>query len=207
MPERRGFRFALEVLFLAGLAAALSFANLRPLTIGGLMLLGWALVALLEWATWRLAADERRDAPARHLSQTLVLESAALEDSWRSYPAHDDAPTWIASPATLADTWGEWPFGPAAPEPALEDELEEFDPIALLAPRLEADVEESVEPVGVARVATAVRVERHRIDPLREVEHSRLPWRRAVDADAEVAMVPARPEALRVLPLSPLRGD
>jgi hypothetical protein len=205
MPERRGFRFALEVLFLAGLAAALSFADLRPLTIGGLMLLGWALVALLEWATWRVQADQRAGAPARHLSQTLVLQSAALEDAWRSYPAHDDAPTWIASPATLADAWGEWPFGPAAPEP--EPGLEEFDPVALLAPRIEPDAEDADEPAEVARVPTSARVERHRIDPLRRSEQSRLPWRRESGEDDEVALVPARPEALRILPLSLLRGD
>ena len=53
MPDRRGSRFILEVLFLVGLAVALTLAKLRPLEIAGVMLLGWLIVAILEWAAWR----------------------------------------------------------------------------------------------------------------------------------------------------------
>ena len=53
MPERRASRFALEVLFLVALAVGLTIANQRPLVIAGVMLLGWLIAALLEWAAWR----------------------------------------------------------------------------------------------------------------------------------------------------------
>jgi len=41
VAARRAPRFIVEVLFLAALAAALTFADLRPIEIVGLMLLGW----------------------------------------------------------------------------------------------------------------------------------------------------------------------
>ena len=53
MPDHRGSRFALEVLFLLALAVGLTLADLQPLEIGGIMLLGWVIVAALEWAAWR----------------------------------------------------------------------------------------------------------------------------------------------------------
>src|SRR5476651_2139503 len=113
MPERRGFRFALEVLFLAALAAALSFADLRALAITAFMLLGWLLVALLEWVTWRGEAHYGRGLPPRYyVPRTSLPQPVPLEQAWQSYPApehHDDAPTWIASPAFQAELLGAWP--------------------------------------------------------------------------------------------------
>ena len=53
MPDSRGSRFALEVLFLIALAGALALADLRPIEIAGVMLVGWVIVAALEWAAWR----------------------------------------------------------------------------------------------------------------------------------------------------------
>ena len=53
MSDRRGSRFVLEVVFLVVLAVALTLAKLDPLEIGGVMLLGWLIVAILEWAAWR----------------------------------------------------------------------------------------------------------------------------------------------------------
>src|SRR3954463_9584920 len=45
MPDHRGSRFALEVLFLLALAVGLTLADLQPLEIGGVMLLGWLIRA------------------------------------------------------------------------------------------------------------------------------------------------------------------
>ena len=53
MTDRRGSRFVLEVLFLLALTVALTLANLRPLEIAGIMLIGWVIVAVLEWVAWR----------------------------------------------------------------------------------------------------------------------------------------------------------
>jgi hypothetical protein len=217
MPERRGFRFALEVLFLAALAAALSFAELRPVAIAGLMLLGWFLVALLEWVTWRGEAHYGRGLPPRYyVPRASLPEPRPIEQEWYGYPEprhHDDAPTWVASPAVRAELLNAWPVAPATVEVQSETAEElapEFDPVRLLAPRSEAPEEEPVdltESVGAAHAASAVRLERHRIDPLQELERSRLPWRRSGGDDAYEVTVPARPEGLRVLPQSSQRED
>src|SRR6478736_5038531 len=53
MSDSRGSRFALEVLFLVALAVVLALAELRPVEIGGIMLVGRVIVAALEWAAWR----------------------------------------------------------------------------------------------------------------------------------------------------------
>jgi hypothetical protein len=218
MPERRGFRFALEVLFLAALAAALSFADLRPLAIAGFMLLGWLIVALLEWVTWRGEAHYGRGLPPRYyVPRASLPQPVALEQAWQSYPEaehHDDAPTWVASPAFRAEMLGAWPVARAAVEVELEvpEELApEFDPVQLLAPRSEPPEQEeparAIKPAAELQVATAVRLERHRIDPFRELERRRRPWSRTGDDETEIATVPARPTGLRVLPLLSNRED
>ena len=54
MLDRRGSRFALEVLFLAALAAGADGRRAPDRSmIVGVMALGWVVVALLEWAAWR----------------------------------------------------------------------------------------------------------------------------------------------------------
>jgi hypothetical protein len=218
MPERRGFRFALEVLFLAGLAAALSFADLRPAAIAALMLLGWLLVALLELVTWRGEAHYGRGLPPRYyVPRASLPQPMPLEQPWQTYPAPEqhDAPTWIASPAFQAELLGAWPVARLSVEvePDAPEELApEFDPVQLLAPRSEPQAKEeepaeAIEPAGAIQVATAVRFERHRIDPLHELERKRRPWSRNGGDDADIATVPARLAGLRVLPLRSKRED
>jgi hypothetical protein len=212
MPERRGVRFALEVLFLAALAAALGFADLRPLAVAGLMLLGWFLVALLEWVTWRGEAHYGRGLPPRYyVPRTSLPAPVAVEQEWYGYPEpehHDDAPTWIASPAIQAELVGAWPVARVTVDPeSVEELVSEFDPMELLAPRPELSEEEGEGEEEREAAPPAARFERHRIDPLRVTERSRLPWRRGGDDEADVATVPARPEGLRLLPLSLTRED
>jgi hypothetical protein len=50
---RRALRFLVEAVFLGLLAAALVVADVKPLVIGGIMLAGWLVVALYEWAATR----------------------------------------------------------------------------------------------------------------------------------------------------------
>jgi len=119
MPDRRGTRFVLEALFLVGLAVALTLAKLEPLEIGGIMLLGWLLVAVLEWAAWRGEPHYGSGLPPRYYVPNVNLPPAQpLEQVRVGYPeAHrDEAPTWIASAAVRAEVLGEWPH--TAPEPA-----------------------------------------------------------------------------------------
>ena len=48
-----GLRFAVEVAFLALLALAAGLAELETQWIIAVMVVGWALVALVEWLAWR----------------------------------------------------------------------------------------------------------------------------------------------------------
>src|SRR5258708_33125976 len=129
MTDRRGSRFVLEVLFLLGLTVALTLANLSPLEIAGIMLVGWVIVALLEWVAWRDEPHYGSGLPPRYYVPQVNLPPAQpLEQVSAGYPdARDEAPTWIASPALRAEMLGEWPVAapPAseaavAPEPALD---------------------------------------------------------------------------------------
>jgi hypothetical protein len=116
MTDRRGSRFLLEVLFLLGLTVALTLANLRPLEIAGVMLVGWVIVALLEWVAWRDEPHYGSGLPPRYYVPQVSLPPAQpLEQVSAGYPeARDEAPTWIASPALRAEMLGEWPVATAA---------------------------------------------------------------------------------------------
>jgi hypothetical protein len=116
MTDRRGSRFVLEVLFLLALTVALTLANLRPLEIAGIMLIGWVIVAVLEWVAWREEPHYGSGLPPRYYVPQVSLPPAQpLEAVSAGYPeaARDEAPTWIASPALRAEMLGEWPV--AAP--------------------------------------------------------------------------------------------
>src|SRR5581483_6651882 len=136
MVDRRGTRFLLEALFLVALALALAFARLDSLVIVGVMILGWIVVAALEWAAWRGEAHYGSGMPPRYFVPTLKLPPAQpLEQVDQGYPgaSREEAPTWIASAALRAEVLGEWPV--AAPleaddeddEPVLPEEAELVD--------------------------------------------------------------------------------
>jgi hypothetical protein len=132
MPDHRGSRFALEVLFLVALAVGLALASVEPLVIAGVMLLGWVLVALFEWAAWRDEPHYGSGLPPRYYVPTLNLPPAQpLEQVAAGYPEaqRDEAPTWIASAALRAEVLGEWPVAqqPPADEPD-DDQAAEEEP-------------------------------------------------------------------------------
>jgi hypothetical protein len=225
VPERRASRFAAEVLFLAALAVGLAFAQLRPLVIGGVMLLGWLIVALLEWAAWRDEPHYGSGLPPRYyVPQVSLPPRRPLEQVGSGYPAaeqRDEAPTWIASPALRAEVLasGNWPV--ATPQAADEDTQaddeqtdetpessevgwerdsagggDDQDPWTVSAPE---SPREHVELVDL--VATAERTAVHRLDPLAEPEQKRRLWRRRQEENGVVTIeVPARPTGPRVLP-------
>jgi hypothetical protein len=156
MPERRGFRLSVEVVFLLALAAALSLAELKAITIAALMLLGWLVVALLEWVAWRGEAHYGRGLPPRYyVPQSLLPPPVAVEQAWRGYPSpeqHEDAPTWIAPRALRSELLDEWPLVmPIAvvPEPDPSDVAEpdpsdvaESEPSDMAEPDLSAVAED-----------------------------------------------------------------
>src|SRR5581483_2556943 len=129
MVDRRGTRFLLEALFLVALALALAFARLDSLVIVGVMILGWIVVAALEWAAWRGEAHYGSGMPPRYFVPTLKLPPPQpLEQVDQGYPgaSREEAPTWIASAALRAEVLGEWPV--AAPLESGDDDEPEPEP-------------------------------------------------------------------------------
>jgi hypothetical protein len=120
--ERRALRFLVEALFLGALAAALVVADLDPLWIAGVMLLGWIVVAFYEWAATRELPHYGRGLPPRYYVPQIALPPPRQLDQLRSgYPAAgpDDQATWIATPAMRAEALADWPVNPVAgPLPA-----------------------------------------------------------------------------------------
>jgi hypothetical protein len=157
MPDRRGSRFAFEVLFLLALAVALTLADLRPIVIAGIMLAGWVIVAALEWAAWREEPHYGSGLPPRYYVPQVNLPPAQpLEQVSAGYPeARDEAPTWIASAALRAEMLGEWPVAaPVASEPEPEVDPDPWTqagelPVAPLD-ELEEELETEPEPEPVA---------------------------------------------------------
>ncbi len=115
MPRHSARRFLLEVLFLAGVAASLTYAELRPAAIVGLMALAWAVVALLEWTAWLDEPHYGRGLPPRYYVPHIALPPPLAVDQVEPYPVLppvDDEPTFVAS----TQEWGlvEWPEVEAA---------------------------------------------------------------------------------------------
>lgn len=121
MSDRQGSRFLLEVLFLLALALGLALAELRPLAIAGVMLVGWVIVAALEWAAWRSEPHYGSGLPPRYYVPRVNLPPARpLEPVAPGYPeaSRDEAPTWIASAALREEMLGDWPVAAPVVEPA-----------------------------------------------------------------------------------------
>jgi hypothetical protein len=132
--DRQGSRFALEVLFLGALATGLALAKLDALEIVGAMVLGWLVVALLEWAAWRGEPHYGAGLPPRYyVPRTSLPPPQPLEQVFAGYPApgREEAPTWIASAELRAQVLlGEWPVTTAANE-AGEDADDDVEPVQL----------------------------------------------------------------------------
>src|SRR3954453_22150647 len=158
MPDSRASRFAFEVLFLIALAVAVVLADLRPLLIAAVMLVGWVIVALLEWAAWRDEPHYASGVPPRYYVPQVSLPPRQPLEQVAHYPTaeqRDEAPTWIASAALRAEVLGAWPV---APDSAGEDTQAEGPPEAVPAvpdvddPEAERAVTEPEPEVAAAEV-------------------------------------------------------
>jgi hypothetical protein len=203
VPDRRSSRFLLEVVFLVGLAAALAFAHLRPAEIAGAMLLGWALVAVLEWAAWRGRPHYGSGLPPRYYVPRLNVPAAApvTEMQWKGFPAAKpaDERTWVVSPAMRTEVMGDWPFAVRGDEDSETDPwLASSLPVAPLEPGVPAEEVEdaSTWAAVVAAKARTGPTALHTLDPLAELPRSR---RRGGEEIRRVE-VPARPPSARPLP-------
>jgi len=223
MPARRGARFLLEVAFLAALAAGLAFAQLDRAEIVGLMLLGWLLVAAIEWASWRTRPHFASGLPPRYVVPSVELPPPLpLEQVAAGYPdaSRDEAPTWIATPALRAEMLGEptvgeetagaWPVAvPAIAAQSLRStpDLElDLDPAELPEPDSWTVVElppaaPEPAPPPVRRPeapAGPVRLARYSFDPLDAPSRRR--FGRTRPGSGPGLDVPARPAGPRRLP-------
>ena len=91
MGDRRGSQLFVEAVFLIALAAALGLAHLKALEIAGGMLVGWLVVAALEWASWRSKPHYGSGVPPRYYvpSVNLPPESASRHPGSRTLlPSH-----------------------------------------------------------------------------------------------------------------------
>jgi hypothetical protein len=148
MTERRGSRFLIEVLFLVALAGALTLAHLSAVQIAGIMLLGWIVVAALEWAAWRGEPHYGSGLPPRYYVPSVNLPPAQpLEQvAVGGYPdaSRDEAPTWIASAALREEMLGEWPVAAHVADSPVDEVTEEELDAELVVPLPPAPV--LVEP-------------------------------------------------------------
>lgn len=223
MTDRRGSRFALEVVFLIALAAGLTVADLPPAEIAVVMLVGWVVVAAFEWVSWRGEPHYGSGLPPRYYVPSVRLPPPQpLEQVPVGYPEaqRDEAPTWIASPALRAELLGEWPVASPPVDPVALPEPEPFeavlavelppvslledtqaDPEAFAVPPEPAPEPEPAPRLDDALVHTARRVARHHLDPLADAPARGL-LRRTPTDDSPAIEVPARPEGVRPLPPS-----
>jgi hypothetical protein len=218
VADRRGLRFLLEALFLAGLAAALAVARLRSGEIVGVMAAGWVLVAVLEWSAWRGRPHYGSGLPPRYYVPRLNLPPAApVQTRSSGFPAGQRAQetVWRAAPSVRTETIGNWPLAvPTGDEPraGASDYPDPWLEVSLPVAPLERDaaggktqITQPPEPEIVLATWSTVIAARakdgprafHSLDPLAE------PPRRRRGAGAEEPArveVPARPPGVRRLP-------
>lgn len=142
MTDGRGWRFALEVAFLVGLAVVLGVADVASSIIVAIMLVGWVLVALLEWASWREEPHWGSGSPPRYYVPAAELPPRRPIDPEhgyeRGYPAQQrehEAPTWIATPEMRRAALVDWPVAPPSEdEQPVDEPVEEAQPVGEAAP-------------------------------------------------------------------------
>jgi hypothetical protein len=216
MSDRRGSRFVLEVLFLVGLAVAVTLAKLDALEIAGVMLLGWLIVAILEWAAWRGEPHFGSGLPPRYYVPDVNLPPAQpLEQVRVGYPEarRDEAPTWIASAALREEVLGGWPHPEPLPvelpaEAGAKQSVPDADPWTAVGLPAVPDDEPEAKVAPARRTAPAAggvanrpgeRLARYNFDPLGEPPARRRFGRGGTDSPQAVE-APARPAGARALP-------
>lgn len=155
MPTALGPRFVLEAGFLVLLALVVGLADLGPLLIVLVMLVGWILVSLIEYFAWRQARSGMIRGFEPALAGVGVSEMAA-DDSPPPPPPPPSAPAQPPDEDTVVEP-------PAAEEEQREEaEAEEPPPSAAEDPAPSAAGEEQIADAA----ADERRVE-HRLEPLK----------------------------------------
>ena len=207
MPERRATRFLVEALFLVALAVALGFAHVRPLVLAGVMVLGWVLSAVFEWAGVRSEPHYGSGLPPRYFEPRVSLPPPLpVERPSDFFPVAEssvDPPTWIV-PAGEAYDWPWLRESDAAAETQVVEAVEAATAVVQVAPKPSSSPppREPERPRRTPRPSPGGRRARHRIDPLAPQASGR----RRRREETGFVEVPARP-ARRVLPGSARRGE
>lgn len=202
MPKHSARRFLLEVIFLAGVAAALTYADLRPAAVVALMAIAWVVVVLLEWTAWLDEPHYGRGLPPRYYVPHVALPPPrAVEQGEEAYPvlpAYDDEPTFVASTQEWAAGLAEWPEldtsgageETVVPLPPPIPEVEETVAAELVLPEEDEervpDEPRVVEAVEAAAIAAAV------VEPEPVPAPARERVRRPSPEQASVLVAPAR---------------
>ena len=156
MPTAAGPRFVLEAGFLVLLAAVVGLADLDPLLIVLVMLVGWILVSLIEYFAWRQSESAMMRGFEPALAGIGVSEMAAEEAP--PPPPPPPSPT----PAPDEDTVVE---PPTAEEEHTEEPEEEAPAEETPAPE-----EPGAPPEDSEAIAFAAAEERriaHHLEPLK----------------------------------------
>ncbi len=190
MPRRGVRRFVLEVLFLAGVAAALTIADLRPAAVIVLMAVAWVIVALLEWAAWLGEPHYGRGLPPRYYVPHVALPPPRAVEQYRGgYPVlglHDDEPTFVASTTEWAAELADWPA--LGPEVLEDTEIASPEDRVVRLPPPVHDLEETVAAeYFVAEPNSATPVEAAP-EPAPEADRTPMVAEAAVAAAAAAAM-------------------
>jgi hypothetical protein len=205
--DRQGSRFVLEVLFLAALATGLALAKLRPVEIIGVMALGWAVVAIIEWVAWRGEPHFGSGLPPRYyVPRTSLPPAQPLEQVYAGYPdpQREEAPTWIASAAVREQLMTDWPL--VAPDGELPETADGDDtgaePVRLPPAPVAVPDPPQQEPVAPlpplpAAIGAGYGVASHQLEPFAPPPGRRLLRRTTIEVFA--VEVPARSTPL-VLP-------
>jgi hypothetical protein len=168
MFGRRTPRFAVEVLVLVALAVSLTLAQLNRLAIAGVMLLGWLICSLLEWASLRGEAHYGAGLPPRYYvpqvrlppplttAESVVRRSASAPPVEMPVPVEVPVPAVapvVEMPAPVVAPVVEEPAEPLAPAAFVSGTEQIWEPVQ--APVVEQQVVAPVEPV-VEHVAAPV---------------------------------------------------
>jgi len=167
MPRRRLGRFLLEVVFLAGVAAAVTVARFHAPAVIAMMAAAWIVVAVLEWAAMRDVPHYGRGLPPRYYVPQVALPPPRAVEQYRpyAYPAQaiaEEEATWIAPAGEWGETLVDWPvLGSQTGEQTqiLEDALLDDEPLddALLDDEAVGNeaLEEEPSPTAPAELTVA----------------------------------------------------
>jgi hypothetical protein len=217
--RRRGVRrFVLEVLFLAGVAVAVTIAELSTAGVIGFMALAWVVVALLEWTAWLDEPHYGRGLPPRYyVPQVALPPPRAIEQGGLAYPVAPPRPPArppvrpaVAAPETDDETtferpaadWSAAMSAAAAAWPVLDSAAEDETMIAI------PDEVEAGAPSAIVPLPPVVELEEtieHRV----AFEDEAAVVERAPDPAPERARpaAPPRPERPRAPLPAPVRLD